>query len=382
MRIAIVINSSWNVYNFRKNLIKALLERGDEVIAIAPKDEYSKKLVAMGCEFYPVPMNTTGVNPIRDLLLLFRLIRIYKKVKADVFLHYTIKPGIYGTLAAKFAGSAAVINNVSGLGTVFIQDNWVLSVAVQLYKHSFKFADHIFFQNPDDKKLFLSLVNPEGPSTSVIPGSGIDHHRFFPKFNTNGHFTFLMVARILVEKGVKEYVEAARILKGKGLNVKFLLLGQIEKKHLRAISAATVQQWHDEKVIEYVGVTDKVEDWIARAHVVVLPSYREGLPKTLLEGAAMSRPLIASDVPGCNAVVHDGVTGLLCKERDVDSLADAMQRMMFFTDDERSAMGENARQHVITHFDDSFVVDEYLEKINYYTSSETPKTHQLKEVFG
>jgi glycosyltransferase involved in cell wall biosynthesis len=382
MRVAIVINSSWNVYNFRRNLIQSLLERGDEVIAIAPKDEYSRKLVAMGCEFHAVPMNTTGVNPLRDILLFFRLVWIYKKVKADVFLHYTIKPGIYGTLAAKLVGSASVINNVSGLGTVFIQNNWVLSVAVLLYRNSFRFADHIFFQNPDDKKLFLSLVNLEGPTSSVIPGSGIDYHRFTPKFNTNGHFTFLMVARILVEKGVQEYVDAARMLKAKGFNVKFLLLGQIEKKHTRSISESTVQGWHNEAVIEYVGASDRVEDWIARAHVVVLPSYREGLPKTLLEGAAMGRPLIATNVPGCNAVVHEGVTGLLCNERDANSLADAMQRMMFFTDEERTTMGENARKHVITHFDDRFVVEDYLEKIDYYHSHAEPKTQELKEVFG
>lgn len=382
MRVAIVINSSWNIYNFRRNLIGALLERGDEVIAIAPRDDYSKKLVDMGCEFYPVAMNTTGVNPLRDLLLFIRLVFIYRKVKADTFLHYTIKPGIYGTLAARFVGSATIINNVSGLGTVFIQNNWVLSIAVWLYRTSFQFADHIFFQNPDDKKLFLSLVRPEGPSSSVIPGSGIDHSRFTPKFNTNGHFTFLMVSRLLVEKGVKEYVDAARSLKQTGFNAKFLLLGQIEKRHSRAVPAHLIQQWHDEKVIEYVGVTDKVEEWIAKAHVVVLPSYREGLPKTLLEGAAMARPLIATDVPGCNAVVNDGITGLLCKDRDGESLAEAMRKMIGLTDDERRQMGENARRHVVNNFDDKLVVQEYLQKIDHPASALSSKSMELKEVFS
>ncbi len=382
MRVAIVVNSSWNIYNFRKNLIEALLKRGDQVVAIAPKDEYSNHLVEMGCEFYPVPMNTTGVNPIRDLLLLFRLVRIYRKVKADAYLHYTIKPGIYGTLAARLTGTAAVLNNVSGLGTVFIQDNWVLSVAVLLYRNTYKYANHIFFQNPDDKKLFVSLVRPKGPTLSVIPGSGIDYRRFTPTYNTNGRFTFLMVARVLVEKGVNEYVEAARILKSKGQNVKFLLLGQIEKKHSRGISAATVDAWQKEEVIEYVGVADKVEDWIAKAHVVVLPSYREGLPKTLLEGAAMARPLIATDVPGCNAVVKDGVTGLLCRDRDARSLADAMETMLDFSDEQRSEMGANARQHVINHFDDTLVVNEYLKKIDFHTAAAPAKTTELREVFG
>lgn len=382
MRVAIVINSSWNIFNFRKNLIQALLDRGDEVVAIAPKDEYSKKLVEMGCEFHPLSMNTTGVNPLRDLWLLFRLIALYRKVNADIFLHYTIKPGIYGTLAAYLAGRVPVINNVSGLGTVFIQNNWVLSVAVMLYKNSFRHASHVFFQNNDDKKLFMSLVKLTGPTVSVIPGSGVDFNRFKPMFNTNGHFTFLMISRLLVEKGVREYVEAARMLKAKNFNARFVLLGQLEKRHIRAIPVEMLRQWQEEKVIDYVGVSDRVEDWIAKAHVVVLPSYREGLPKTLLEGAAMAHPLIATDVAGCNAVVKDGVTGFLCAERNPGSLAEAMKKMIALTADERVRMGENARRHVMAHFDDGIVIHEYLRKIDEFVPSVEVKTPPLKEVFG
>lgn len=172
MRVAIVINSSWNIFNFRKNLIQALLDRGDEVVAIAPKDEYSKKLVEMGCEFHPLSMNTTGVNPLRDLWLLFRLIALYRKVNADIFLHYTIKPGIYGTLAAYLAGRVPVINNVSGLGTVFIQNNWVLSVAVMLYKNSFRHASHVFFQNNDDKKTVHVAGEADRPHRQCDPRVG------------------------------------------------------------------------------------------------------------------------------------------------------------------------------------------------------------------
>jgi len=381
MRVAIVINSSWNIYNFRKNLIKTLLERGDEVIAIAPRDEYSAKLEALGCKFYPVGMNTTGVNPLRDLLLLFRLIFIYRKVKADIFLHYTIKPSIYGTLAAKLLGGIPVINNVSGLGTVFIQNNWVLSVAVFLYRNSFRFSSHVFFQNVNDKDLFLSLVKLKGPGVSVIPGSGIDYHRFTPRFNTNGRFTFLMIARLLVEKGVAEYAEAAEIVKKNGSNARFVLLGQIEKKHLRGIPKEMIDAWHDSKVIEYVGVSDRVEDWIAKSHVVVLPSYREGLPKTLLEGAAMSRPLIATNVPGCNMVVREGENGLLCEVKNAGSLAAAMEKMMGFDEKVRIRMGEIGRNYVVNHFDESIVIQEYLTKIDHFVPQGSVKATELKEAF-
>jgi len=382
MRVAIVINSSWNIYNFRKNLIKSLLERGDEVIAIAPVDEYSSKLEAMGCKFYPVRMNTTGVNPLRDLLLLFRLIFIYRKVKADIFLHYTIKPSIYGTLAAKLIGGIPVINNVSGLGTVFIQNNWVLSVAVFLYRTSFRFSSHVFFQNFNDKDLFLSLVKLQGPGVSVIPGSGIDYHRFAPRFNTNGRFTFLMVARLLVEKGVAEYAEAAEMIRKKGSNARFVLLGQIEQKHLRGIPKEMIDAWHDSNVIEYVGVSDRVEDWIAQSHVVVLPSYREGLPKTLLEGAAMGRPLIATNVPGCNTVVMDGENGLLCESRNAESLAAAMERMMGFEEQVRIKMGETGRSYVVRHFSESIVVQEYLNKIDQFVPQGSVRATDLKEAFA
>lgn len=382
MRVAIVINSSWNIYNFRRSLIQALLDRGDEVVAIAPEDIYSERLQEMGCEFHPISMNTTGVNPIRDIFLFFRLILMYRRVKADIYLHYTIKPSIYGTVAAKIAGNRPVINNVSGLGTVFLQNNWVLSVAAFLYRASFQHANHIFFQNNADKVLFLSLIRLSKPTVSVIPGSGIDYHRFLPRNHTNGQFTFIMIARLLMDKGVQEYVEAATLLRSKGIKARFLLLGQIEKKHMRGISAAEVNRWAKEQIVDYVGVSDTVEDWIARAHVVVLPSYREGLPKTLLEGAAMGKPLIASNVAGCNSVVVDGINGYLCEPKSAESLAETMEKMMSLSPERRELMGENGRRHVIANFDERFVIHDYLQKIDRLAPEIRLKSAELKEVFG
>lgn len=382
MRVAIVINSSWNIYNFRKNLIQSLLDRGDEVIAIAPPDAYSKKLSDMGCEFYPVSMNTTGVNPFRDLFLLLRLIGIYRKVNADVYLHYTIKPGIYGTLAARITGSKPVVNNVSGLGTVFLQNNWVLSVAAFLYRISFMHADHIFFQNNSDKMMFLSLIHLRRPTISVIPGSGVDYHRFSPRDDTNGQFTFIMISRLLVDKGVREYVEAASILKSRGIKARFILLGQIERKHMRGVSEDEIDKWTREHLVEYVGVSDRVEEWIAKAHVVVLPSYREGIPKTLLEGAAMSRPLIATDVPGCNSVVIDNITGFLCEEKSAGSLAQSMEKMIAISPERRAMMGENGRHHVIANFDERLVISDYLQKIDRFAPSLVITSPALKAAYG
>ncbi len=369
MKIALVVNSSWNIYNFRQNLIAAFLKRGYEVVAIAPPDKYAKELVSLGCEFHPVAMKTTGVGPFGDLLLFLQLFRIYRKVRPDVYLHYTIKPGIYGTLAAKLAGSGCIINNVCGLGTIFLQKNWVTAVALFLYKISYRFADHVFFQNEGDMKLFLSHVPLKGPGVSVIPGSGIDHERFRPKIKEKGQFTFLMIARLLIDKGVTEYALAASILRSKGIDAKFVLLGQVEERHRRGVPFAQIQHWAKEGVIEYGGVTDSVEDWIASSDAVVLPSYREGLPKVLLEGASMARPLIACDVPGCNSVVKDNVNGFLCEQKDAQSLAVAMQKMVGLTRAARMAMGRRGRDMVVDLFNDRVVVNKYLEQIDQYTST-------------
>ncbi|HSI89829.1 MAG TPA: glycosyltransferase, partial [Adhaeribacter sp.] len=230
MRIAIVINTSWNIFNFRINLAKALMQAGHEVIAIAPEDAYSQKLVAAGMQFVPVKMENKGTNPVKDLLLIKQFHHIYRTVKPDVILQYTIKPNIYGTIAAKLAG-IPVVNNVSGLGTVFIVKNLVSKVALALYKFAFQFPAKVFFQNEDDRQLFLEHKLLKEKITEVLPGSGVDTTRFVPapEFYRHADFRFLMIARVLYEKGVAEYVDAARLLKKKHPEVRVQLLGAFDE---------------------------------------------------------------------------------------------------------------------------------------------------------
>ncbi|WP_299826440.1 glycosyltransferase family 4 protein [uncultured Pontibacter sp.] len=368
MRIAIVINTSWNIYNFRLGLIKALLTEGHEVVAIAPEDAYSERLVAAGCQFLPVAMEQ-GTNPFTDMQLIWRLYRAYKKTKPDVVLHYTIKPNIYGAIAAHWAGIPA-INNVSGLGTVFITKDYISSIALKLYKFSFKYPAWVFFQNHDDRRLFMRNKLVRAGITEVLPGSGINLKAFVPApgYKRNSPFVFLMVARVLYDKGVVEFVEASKLVQEKYPNVKCQLLGQVDEKSRSGIKNEKLQEWLATGVIEYLGATDNVAGVIAKADCVVLPSYREGTPRTLLEAAAMAKPLIATNVPGCREVVQQGVNGYLCKLRSAPDLADKMQQMLDLSDKELEQMGSASRQLAVTRFDERIVIEKYLHAIKEVTA--------------
>lgn len=362
VRVAITINTSWNIYNFRLGLVKAFQEKGWEVLAIAPEDEYSPLLEEEGCRFIPIKMENKGSNPLRDLSLLHDLYRIYKKNNIDIVLQYTIKPNIYGTMAAEWAG-VPVINNVSGLGTVFLHHNLVSVVARFLYKIAFRYPRKVFFQNRDDLQLFLDEKLVKKEVTGVLPGSGVNIEKFRPgQFRRNPAFTFLMISRLLFDKGLMEYAAAARQVKEKFPEAKFIVIGSLDPGPL-GVPESTVKGWMAEGLLEIIFFRKDVRPFIDEADCVVLPSYREGTPKTLLEAAAMGKPLIATDVPGCREVVEDGQNGFLCQARDSADLAAAMVRMLSQTDEELRAQGRKSREMVLLKYDEKIVIREYLEAI-------------------
>ena len=364
MRIAIVINTSWNIYNFRKGLILALLEKGHEVVAIAPTDEYSPKLKEIGCQFIPIKMSGTGANPLSDCRTLLQLRKTYKRVSPHVVLHYTIKPNIYGTLAASSL-SIPCINNVSGLGTVFLDKGFASSVAKALYKLSFKKASLIFFQNPDDQKDFIDETGLININQDLLPGSGVDLKHFIPKEKSReGKFTFLMIARVIVEKGIYEYITAAKQLLKTNKNIEFQLIGSIEQKHSRGISKDEVDNWVSHGVVNYLGTKSDLRTHIAESDCIVLPSYREGTPKTLLEAAAMAKPIITTNTPGCREIVRDNYNGLLCEVKSADDLAAKLKSMVNMKPNSRNNLGLNGRKLVEERFDEKIVIDKYLEHIS------------------
>jgi len=367
MKVAITLNTSWNIYNFRMSLIQALRKDGHEVVAIAPHDEYTVKLIEAGCEFEDVTMDSRGASPIRDTGLTLELYNIYKRVRPDIILHYTIKPNIYGTLAAAMLG-IPVINNVSGLGTIFLNDDWISKIALALYRFSFKFPKKVFFQNQEDYQLFMDKKLIQRNVCEVIPGSGIDLQQFTPhsikEKKEDEPFEFLMISRLIIDKGIREYVAAAAILQERGMKARFNLLGKLDELHSRGISAEELNDWIEEGYINYLGSTDDVRPFINKADCVVLPSYREGTPRTLLEAAASAKPIVASNVPGCNNIVDHRLNGILCKVKDEEDLALKMKEMYYMAPDLRSEMGLRGREIVERRFDHNLVIERYLKAIN------------------
>ncbi|MGB3181492.1 MAG: glycosyltransferase family 4 protein [Cyclobacteriaceae bacterium] len=368
MKIAIVLNTSWNIYNFRMGLIRALIDDGHQVYAVAPEDDFSRLLEQEGCIYQKVTMDSRGASPLRDLGLIAELRKIYSRIRPDVVLHYTIKPNIYGTIAAATLGIPA-INNVSGLGTVFLKDNLVNRTAITLYRAVFRLPRLVFFQNADDRDLFLKKKLVREQITALLPGSGIDIGRFaYAPYQQKRPFTFLMVSRLIYDKGVSEYVEAARILKADGVDARFQLLGAKDPVHKRGIPLDVVDEWIESGTIEYLGTTSDVRQPVIDSDCIVLPSYREGTPRTLLEAASMGRAIVATNVPGCNNVVEDGVNGLLCEAKNVTALADAMRVMAQADEELVRDMGCNGRKIVEQRFDEKIVINKYINAIESCTT--------------
>lgn len=364
MKVAIVLNTSWNIYNFRMNFVRTLIDKGYEVHTIAPVDGYTNRLEEAGCRHHPVRMDSRGINPLKDVGLILELRAIYKKLRPDIILHYTIKPNIYGSIAAASLGIPTV-NNVCGLGTVFLRKSLWSRIAIQLYRWSFRFPRKVFFQNPDDRDLFIEKRLVSQATADLLPGSGIDLCRFTPSvFNRNPKFTFLLISRLITDKGILEYVEAVRRLRAEGLEARFQLLGAKDPKHRRGIPVETIQQWIEDKTIEYLGTTEDVRPFIRSADCVVLPSYREGTPHTLLEAASCAKPIVATDVPGCHQVVEHNHNGLLCRLRDSRDLAEKMKAMSQLDDKALRQLGENGRRKMEAQFNESVVIHKYLEVIS------------------
>jgi len=365
--------------------MRAFLVAGYEVVATAPPDEHVSQIEALGVRFVPLPMDNKGANPFSDSRLFLRLLLLLWRERPIVFLGYTVKPNVYGGTAARLLGIAA-INNVAGLGTAFIRESWLTRVVETLYRIGLARARKVFVQNNDDKALLQERRLARSATIERLPGSGVDTKWFSPAAATDASvcpppnqqapkssgddgersrrpFRFLLSARLLWDKGVGEFVEAARKLRKEGLPAEFQLLGFLDVKNRTAVSRLELEAWEREGLVRYLGRMNDVRPMIAQADCVVLPSYREGLPRSLLEAASMSKPIITTNAVGCRDVVDDGVNGLVCAVRDSADLAEKMKCMMMLTDGQRAAMGRAGREKMIREFDESIVIRRYLEII-------------------
>jgi glycosyltransferase involved in cell wall biosynthesis len=288
---------------------------------------------------------------------------IYRRIRPDIILHYTIKPNIYGTFAASLL-RIPVINNVCGLGTVFLNRGLVSWIALRLYKWAFRYPKKVFFQNPEDYKLFVDGGLVPAATADMIPGSGVDLNRFYKApYTRNDRFTFLLISRLITDKGVFEFIDAARKLKAAGVDAHFQVLGPKDPLHKRGIDLRTIDHWVSSGLVEYLGTSEDVRPSIHQADCVVLPSYREGTPRTLLEAASSGRPIVATDVPGCQHVVANKHNGLLCKVRNADDLAEKMREMTIMTEQSLRLMGENGRRKAELEFDETKVIEKYVNTI-------------------
>jgi glycosyltransferase involved in cell wall biosynthesis len=368
-----VSNTAWSLFNFRLNLMRTLRADGHKVIGVAPADAFMSRLESEGFPFEAVAISSGGVNPLVEIRSVFNLWRVLRRQRVDLVLSYTPKGNLYSALAAIASGSQFV-PNVSGLGRAFIRRSPVTWAALLLYRMTFRRAARVFFQNHEDLGMFLraKLVSPD--KAERIAGSGVDLERFKPSPLPRGRSprapVFLLVARMLWDKGVGEYVAAARQVKAIYPEATFGLLGHIASQNPDAISPDQIGAWVREGVVTYLGSTDDVRPYLADADCIVLPSYyREGVPRVLLEAAAMGRPLITTDAAGCRDTVIDGETGLTCRARDVDDLAAKLKTFVTLPISVRQRMSERGRAFVVQRFSEDTVIERYRQVVYGFRSS-------------
>ncbi|MNF27965.1 N,N'-diacetylbacillosaminyl-diphospho-undecaprenol alpha-1,3-N-acetylgalactosaminyltransferase [compost metagenome] len=366
-KIALVVNTAWCMFNFRHGLLSRLINDGYQLTIISAQDEFSDKLRAMGCEVIDVPIAAKGINPLQDLKLIHTLHRIYQQISPDFIIHYTIKPNIYGSLAAKWAGIPSLAIT-TGLGYTFVNDNLVAKVARGLYKLAFRFPKEVWFLNEDDRQVFLQHQLIADNKAVLLHGEGVNLIHFVPqpKLDNDGRVRFLLIARMLWDKGVGEYVEAARIVRQQYPHAVFQLLGACGVANPSVIERAQIAQWEEEGLVEYLGTTPDVRPVIANADCVVLPSYREGIPRTMIEAAAMAKPLIVTDVPGCRDVIKPLQTGFICPVKNAAALADCCAQFIAMAPASRAEMGAVGRRFMAETFDEKLVIEQYLATFKKY----------------
>ena len=364
MRVAVVSRCARTLYVFRRGLILGAIAEGAEVTAIgADGDGFDRNLREAQIHFEPAPIRFSGLTPLSDLRLIFDLAQRFRRGRVDVCHAFTIKPAIFATLAARMAQVPVRVVTITGLGYAFTSATGVLRRLVEwLYRCALGQAHIVFFQNPEDRRLFVERGLVSEGKTELVPGSGVDARRFVPvplPCASGGAPVFLMIARLLRDKGVLEYCAAARQLRRHCPGARCLLLGGEDPRNPSRLTPQELAQLKASPEIELLGEVDDVRPIISRADVVVLPSYREGLPRSLLEGGAMGRALIATDVPGCSEVVQHERNGLIVPRADAESFARAMVRLCE-NPSLIASYGSTARTDIETRFDEQKVIDNTL----------------------
>ncbi|HHW46968.1 MAG TPA: glycosyltransferase family 4 protein [Clostridiales bacterium] len=380
MKVLLNANTSFYIETFRKGLIYALKRRGYEPIVVAPEDEFTDGF-RYEVSFYTVNnLRRSSINPVHDLNLLAEYLHLFRRVRPDIIVNFTIKPNVYGSIAARRL-RIPCISVVSGLGYAFMQDSFLKRIASFLYKIGTSSNDYVIFENEDDLNSFVSEGIIDSSKAVLVDGAGVDLEFFVPPSATEQVESlkanvFLYMGRLLWDKGLHELVEATRFLKEEGLSFEVWLVGAIDVNNKSGIPENVVKIWENEGLIKYLGYVKDVRNLISKASCVILPSHREGIPRSLLEAMAMGKPIITTQVPGCRETVCHGVNGFLAEPNNPESLAAAMKAFLSLSVQRKIEMGIQSRSMAEKRFDEKKVIEKYLEVIEAVYGTYGKKIHK------
>ena len=364
-RIAVIENSLFSTYTMRDSLMKRLMKEGYEVFVLTHTNSFAAQVEKTGIKV--INIGSGNIHPVKVSKYIYNLFFFLNRIKPDVVLTYSIRPAIWGNFIARYL-KIPTITNITGVGPLFTSKNVAYLAARSMYRLALKNASKVFFQNFDDMELFIQhkFVTPD--RAARIPGSGVDYEKFSPVLvnKNNDSFSFLFIGRLIKDKGIFEFVEAARIIHEKYPTVQFNVLGPFWHQNLKSntVTKSDLQNWIDEGIIDYMGEKKDVRKFIAKADCIVLPSYREGTSNILLEAASMEKPAITCNTTGCKEIVEDGITGFLCSIKDGRDLADKMEKMLLLSPVERIGMGKKAREKIIREYGKEIVLNAYLDAID------------------
>lgn len=367
-KILFLITEDWYFYSHRLPLARAALAQGHEVVLLTNVNEHGDLIRSEGIRVLPLTMKRRSMNPITELRTLRRILAIYRCERPDLVHHVALKPVLYGSFVAACAGFSTVVNALAGMGFLFISERFSARVLRFWVKLVLRFllnrgSSRLILQNPDDAEMLVQHGVADENKITIIKGAGVDVSVFVPGDEAPAPVTVILPARMLIDKGVCEFVEAARLLAGEGCNARFVLVGGIDIENPASLSEEQLIQWQNEQNVEWWGHRSDMTEVLAQSHVVCLPSYREGLPKALLEAAACGKPIVATDVPGCREIVVNEVNGLLVPARDSQALACALRRLVV-DKGLRERMGTHGREMVVKEFSERKVVDATIRLYN------------------
>lgn len=363
-KLLFLITEDWYFCSHRLPLARAAIKAGFDVVLLSNVQSHGEQIRAEGIKVIPLVLQRRSMNPLRELKTLLQIVRVYRSEKPDIVHHVAMKPVLYGSMAAFLTGIPRVVNALAGMGYLFISESLKTRVLRAGIKRLFRFLlgrqnSLLILQNPDDAQMFVASGMVAETRIRLIRGSGVDVSVFVPTPEPPSPVTVVLPARMLLDKGVVEFVETARILTSQGCTARFVLVGKCDTENPAAISEEQLASWQQEQIVQWWGHQADMAALLSQAHIVCLPSYREGVPKALLEAAACGKAIVSTEVPGCREIVRDGVNGLLVPIRNSTALAEALHKLIY-NRNLRQSMGAKGREMVLAEFSEQIVIRETL----------------------